>query len=70
MIFYVSSKTGSDANDGRSLETAFKSLAHATGAASAGDTILLVPGSYGQDLPQQVNAARVAGLTVGVVGAD
>jgi hypothetical protein len=68
MTWYVNPKTGSDANDGRSAETAFKSLSHALQAASAGDTILLVPGAYGQDLPQRVSAARVAGINVGVVG--
>jgi hypothetical protein len=68
MTFYVNPKTGSDANDGRSLNAAFKSFSHAIAAAAAGDTVLLVPGAYGQDLPQLVSAARVKGLLVGVVG--
>lgn len=68
MTWYVSPTTGRDSNDGRSAETAFKTLTHAIQAASAGDTILLVPGAYDQDLPQHVSAARVAHITVGVVG--
>lgn len=45
-------------------------VAHAIGAAAAGDTIPLVPGVYDQDLPQLISAARVAEVTVGVVGAN
>jgi len=70
MIWYVNSKTGRDSNDGRSMDTAFSTLAHAIATASAGDTVLLVPGAYDQDLPRQVSAARVADVRVGVVGAD
>ena len=70
MIWYVSSKTGNDASDGRSLETAFKTPQRAVEAAGAGDTILIVPGAYGQDLPQRISTARAANVTVGVVGAD
>jgi hypothetical protein len=68
MTWYVSPTTGRDSNDGRSVETAFKTLAQAIQAASTGDTILLVPGAYDQDLPQLVSTARVAHITVGVVG--
>jgi hypothetical protein len=68
MTWYVNPKTGRDTNDGRSAETAFSTLSHAIDAASAGDTILLVPGAYDQDLPQLISAARVAHVTVGVVG--
>jgi hypothetical protein len=68
MTWYVNPTTGRDANDGRSAETAFKTLSHAIEAASAGDTILLVPSAYDQDLPQLVGAARVAQVNVGVVG--
>jgi len=68
MTWYVSAETGRNSNDGRSAETAFKTLSHAIRAASAGDTILLVLGPYDQDLPQLVSAARVAHITVGVVG--
>jgi hypothetical protein len=69
MTWYVSPKAGRDSNDGRSAEKAFKTLLHAIHAASAGDTILLMPGAYDQDLPKLVSAARVAHITVGVVGA-
>jgi hypothetical protein len=68
MTWYVNPKTGRDANDGRSVETAFKTLSHAIEAAAAGDTILLVPSAYDQDLPQLVSAARVAHINVGVLG--
>jgi hypothetical protein len=70
MTWYVNPKTGRDSNDGRKPETAFKTLFQAIEAASAGDTVLLMPGPYDQDLPQAVSAARVAHITVGVVGAD
>ena len=52
MIWYVNSTTGNDAHDGRTSGTAFKSLAHAVDAAKAGDTILIAPGAYDQDLPR------------------
>lgn len=70
MTWYVNPKTGSDSNSGRSADAAFKTLSHAIEAAAAGDTVLLVPGAYSQDLPQLVSAARVAHVTVGVVGAE
>ncbi|HUU24942.1 MAG TPA: hypothetical protein VMW68_05175 [Methyloceanibacter sp.] len=68
MTWYVNSKTGRDSNDGRSAETAFKNLSHALGAATAGDAILLVPGVFDEDLPKLVGAARVAHVTMAVVG--
>jgi hypothetical protein len=70
MIWYVNPKTGKDSNDGRTLETAFKTLAHATDVAAPGDTVLIAPGAYDQNLPQQVSATRAANLTVGVIGAE
>jgi Protein of unknown function (DUF1565) len=70
MIWYVNSKTGGDANDGRSSGTAFKTLAHAVGVAKAGDTIEIAPGAYDPDLPRQVSLARAADIIVSVAGAD
>jgi hypothetical protein len=70
MTWYVNPKTGKDSNDGRKPDSAFKTLAHAVGAAKSGDTILLAPSTYDQDLPQQVSAARALNLTIGVVGAE
>ncbi|MGV1014694.1 MAG: DUF1565 domain-containing protein [Methyloceanibacter sp.] len=70
MTWYVDPKTGKDSNDGRTAKTAFRTLAHAVGKAASGDTVLLAPGAYDQDLPQQVSAARARGLTVSVIGAD
>ncbi|MGH6865268.1 MAG: DUF1565 domain-containing protein [Methyloceanibacter sp.] len=70
MIWYVNPKTGKDSNDGRSPKTAFRTLSHATVGAAAGDTVLLAPGPYDQDLPAQVKAARLANLVVSVAGAE
>ena len=50
MIWYVNSTSGSDSHDGRSPATAFKTLAHVLNAAKAGDTILIAPGAYDQNL--------------------
>jgi hypothetical protein len=68
MIWYVSSKQGSDAHDGQSLATAFLSVVRAIAAASPGDTILIAPGTYGQDQPARVSAARAANIVVAVAG--
>jgi hypothetical protein len=70
MIWYVNSKKGSDTSDGRSMEAAFRTVAHAIVVATRGDSIVLAPGSYDQDLPQQVSAARALDLTVAVAGRD
>ncbi len=70
MIWHVNSTTGSDANDGRSSGAAFKTLAHAVEAAKAGDTIMIAPGAYDQDLPGQVSLARAANVVVVVAGSD
>jgi uncharacterized protein DUF1565 len=70
MIWYVNSKTGSDANDGRSPQTAFKILARAIEAAKAGDSIVIAPGPYDQDLAAQVAAARTANVVISVAGSD
>jgi hypothetical protein len=70
MIWYVDSKTGSDANDGRGSGTTFKTLAHAVEVAKAGDAILIAPGAYDQDLPGQVSMARAANVVVSVAGSE
>ncbi len=69
MIRYVNANS-SDTQDGRSVQTAFKTLAQAVEAAKSGDTILIVPGAYDQDLPAQVSAARAAGIAVSVMGSE
>jgi hypothetical protein len=69
MIWYVN-PVGSDARDGQSSGTAFKSLARAVEAAKAGDTIMVAPGAYDQDLPAQVSAARSRNIAVAVIGGD
>jgi hypothetical protein len=70
MIWYVSASSGSDTQDGRSAATAFKTFAHALNAAKAGDTILIAPGAYDQNLASQVGAARSANVAVAVLGGD
>jgi hypothetical protein len=70
MIWYVNSATGNDAHDGRTSGSAFKTLAQAIEAAKAGDTILIAPGAYDQDLPARVSAARSANVSVAVLGAE
>jgi hypothetical protein len=70
MIWYVNSKTGSDAYDGRTSGTAVKTLAQAIDAAKAGDTILIAPGAYDQDLPARVSVARAANIVVSVAGSE
>jgi len=69
MIWYVDS-TGSDAHDGRTGGTPFKTLAHAVEFAKAGDTILIAPGAYDHDLPARVSAARAANVFVLVAGSE
>ncbi|HEY6921500.1 MAG TPA: hypothetical protein VI390_07860 [Methyloceanibacter sp.] len=69
MIWYVNSKLNSGTSDGRGLQTAFASLQQALDHAKAGDTILIAPGAYDQDLAVRVSAARAANITVAVVGA-
>jgi hypothetical protein len=69
MIWYVN-PTGSDARDGQSSGTAFKSLARAVEAAKPGDTITIAPGAYDQDLPAHVSAARSRNIAVAVIGSE
>lgn len=68
MIWHVSSKDGSDANDGRAAATAFKTVSRATEAAKAGDTIVIAPGAYDQDLAARVGLARTGNIVVLVAG--
>lgn len=70
MIWYVSSKTGSDTGDGRALATAFTTLGRALDVAKAGDTVMLAPGTYDQDLPARVSAARAGNIAVAVIGSN
>jgi uncharacterized protein DUF1565 len=60
MIWYVNSAIGSDANDGRSPRSAFKTFAHAVQAAKPGDSVVIAPGAYDQDLAAQVGPRRQA----------
>jgi hypothetical protein len=38
--------------------------------AKAGDTVLIVPGAYDQDMPKQLESLRAANVAVAVAGAD
>lgn len=67
MIWYVSSNA-SGAQDGRTASTAFKTLAQAVESATPGDTILIAPGAYDQDLPARLRTAHEAGIVVAVLG--
>ena len=68
MQWYVDSRTGDDANDGRGPKTAFKSVQHAIHVVKAGDTLLVAPGAYDQSLPKQISALRAANVVVSVLG--
>ena len=70
MQWYVDSRAGKDANDGRSLKTAFKSIQYAGQVAKAGDTVLIVPGPYDQDMPRLISVLRAANIVVSVAGAN
>ena len=68
MQWYVDSRTGDDANDGRGPKTAFKSVQHAIHVVKAGHTVLVAPGAYDQSLPKQISALRAANVVVAVHG--
>jgi hypothetical protein len=67
MNWYVNSNA-SGAQDGRTASSAFKALAQAIEAAKQGDTILIAPGAYDQNLPALLGAAHEAGIVVAVLG--
>jgi len=46
---YHVSPTGNDANDGLSERSAWKTISHAAKVAKAGDTVLVLPGDYGDE---------------------
>jgi hypothetical protein len=68
MQWYVDSRTGDDANDGRGPRSAFKTVQHAIHAAKAGDTVLIAPGTYDQSLPSRISVLRAANVLVAVLG--
>jgi hypothetical protein len=68
MHWYVDSRTGDDANDGRGPKSAFKTVQHAFHAAKSGDTVIIAPGAYDQNLPKQISVLRAANLIVAVLG--
>ena len=69
MQWYVDSKRGNDANDGKTAETPFASVQHVVHVAETGDTVLIAPGTYDQNLPKQISALRQANAVVAVLGA-
>jgi hypothetical protein len=70
MLWYVSCNCSRDTKDGRSLDTAFRSVLHAVHVARSDDTIVIVPGVYDQDLAKRIGAARAAGVSVAVAGSE
>jgi hypothetical protein len=68
MEWYVDSRTGDDANDGRGPKTPFKSVQHVIHVAKASDTVLIAPAAYDQNLPKQIAALRAANVVVAVLG--
>jgi uncharacterized protein DUF1565 len=62
--WFVDTRIGDDENEGRGLKTAFKSVEHAVRLAQAGDTVLIAPGTYSQNLPKQISDLRAAGIAV------
>jgi hypothetical protein len=70
MVYYVSEKTGGEDHDGKSPVQAFKSMQRAMQVGRPGDTLLIVPGIFDQNLDEQIEAARAFGLIVAVAGAN
>jgi hypothetical protein len=68
MQWYVDSKRGDDANDGNTAETPFASIQHVVHVATTGDTVLIAPGTYDQNLPKQISVLRQANVVVSVLG--
>ncbi len=68
MQWYVDLRAGDDANDGRGPKTAFKSVQHAIHAVKAGDTVLIAPGAYDQNLPKQISVLRAVNVVFSVIG--
>jgi hypothetical protein len=68
MNWFVDIRSGSDAKDGKTHQTAFAGLQRAMLIAKPGDSISLAPGLYDLDLEKQIRAARAMGLTIAVTG--
>ena len=52
--FYVSDDIGNDSNDGHRVQTPFKTIKYALTQVTAGDTILLLPGTFTEVFPLTV----------------
>ena len=50
--------------------TSGQSIQSVVNRAKPGDTIMISPGAYDQDLPAKVSAARSANIAVAVIGSD
>jgi len=62
---YYMSTTGSDSNTGLSIPLAWANLSHAQTLLSTGDTLLIVDGTYYNDIfKAQVNGTAVAPITI------
>ena len=69
MNHFVDGKSGGDAKDGKTKQTAFGSLQLALPTAKSEDTIHLAAGLYDLELAKQIGAARALGLVIAVTGA-
>ncbi|RME38573.1 MAG: DUF1565 domain-containing protein [Planctomycetota bacterium] len=61
--FYVS-PSGDDAADGLSVETAFKTVTRAVLSLGPGDTLLLQPGTYAEEVSTEVKGTSTAPVTI------
>ncbi|HEX42842.1 MAG TPA: hypothetical protein ENN81_12400 [Phycisphaerales bacterium] len=62
--WYVSRQSGSDTNAGWRIESPFQTIAHAMELAARGDTVLILPGVYTEEIRFNGKAVTVQGLPV------
>jgi hypothetical protein len=64
-IYYVSDSIGSDTNDGRRTQSAFRTIKHALSLAQPGDTVYIEPGTYSEEFPLTVpNSVSLRGAGI------
>lgn len=61
---YYVNPSGSDSTDGLAAEAAFKTIQKAIDIAGSGDTIVLSPGEYRQDVVSRRNGSQEAPITI------
>jgi len=62
--WYVSGKTGSDTNAGWRIDSPFKTVSRAMSLAARGDTVMVLPGVYTEEIRFNGKAVTVQGLPV------